>query len=391
MKRTRTFDTSRRPIGRRTTRSCVAMFGVLFGVTSVQAQVQFEIQDDRSETLKVEDILKAWGSCAGCPADLNRDGQVDVQDLMLKLASDVEQIDPIRTFCDQEPAVGTPIFRGAAAQGGGMTGVGWDGPGQNAATIYWYVEDITPDFDDDQRAALITAMQAWAGVVQITFREVAKPNLNVAIDWDFLTGDHSATEPAESGDPDCPFSGAGGALAHAGFPPGVASQCVNPMTETWSGNVHFDEDETWELDNANGAGEWSLTFIACHEMGHSIGLIHSPGSTDVMRASGSSGTLTFVGLSADDISNIQGGYAAGAGSVVTLNNSGIWVDGGFAGLERGNTSGNPVNTIIEGVNGVPPFTNNIVIHIDAGNYPESLLITEDVELRAENGTVTIGN
>lgn len=376
---------------------------------AVSLAVGQDVNGQRSDTTQAQDpevilaLMQAWGPCdeGPCPADLNQDGTVDSEDLALLISGDVfvpvHQLVPklasgpdLRT-CRVEPMPGVVIFRAKSALGGGMTGNGWDGAGQNAATIYWYMENTTPDFAAGQRQALIDAMAAWAGAVQITWREVALDNVFVAVDWAYRTGDHSAFEPAEAGDPDCPFDGAGGVVAHAGFPPGVNQSCGGISAETKSGNVHFDEAETWEQDSEGGASTLSLTLIACHEVGHSIGLTHdTSGGGDVMRPTFGFAD-TFVGLTADDIANIQGGYASGSGSVVTLNNSGIWVDGGFAGVERGNNSTNPVNTLIEGVNGVPPFTSGIVVHIQAGSYAETMTITDSMVLQAEGGTVTIGN
>jgi len=290
--------------------------------------------------------------------------------------------------CPLEPVPGTRITRGAD-RGGGMAGDGWDGPGQNAVTIFWHVVNATPDFGAAQRQALIAAMQAWAGVVRITFQELPVPNQNVGVDWSFQTGDHCAAEAAECGDPDCPFDGAGGILAHAGFPPGVNSLCTSPMTETFAGNVHFDEGETWEQDNAGGSGPYSLTLIACHELGHAIGLVHdNSGGGDVMRPTFSSND-GFGGLSADDIANIQSGYASGTGAVITLNDTGVWVNRAFGGVELG-TQANPFNTVAEGAGGVPPSSTDIVVHISAGTYPENLTITQNMVLRAEGGVVNIG-
>lgn len=268
-----------------------------------------------------------------------------------------------------------------------MAGDGWDGTGEGAVTVFWHVDGTTPDFGAGQRTALINGMQAWANVVQITFQEVAVPNASVSVDWDFLVGDHSATEPQEAGDPQCPFDGAGGVLAHAGFPPGVNSTCINPMPESFAGNVHFDEAEGWEQDNASGAGPFSVTLTACHEVGHGIGLTHS-GGADVMRPSQNS-TDGFVGLTANDVANIQAGYAAGAGAVITLNATGVWVDGAFGGTELG-IPGQPVNTVNEGVAGVPPFTTGVAVHIQAGSYPETVTINRNMILQGENGVVTIG-
>ena len=96
------------------------------------------------------------------------------------------------------------------------------GPSTLVQGLAWYVIAAWKTDAADKwiwRQALIDAMAAWSGAVQITWREVALVNRNVAVDWAYRTGDHSAFEPAEAGDPDCPFDGAGGTIAHAGFPP----------------------------------------------------------------------------------------------------------------------------------------------------------------------------
>lgn len=270
-----------------------------------------------------------------------------------------------------------------------MTGNGWDGPGQNAATLYWRVEGSTADIGTAQRTAMIDALQAWADVVQITFIETAIANENVAIDFNFATGDHSAIETQEAGDSDCPFDGANGKLAHAGFPPGVASLCPNTLAETFAGNVHFDDAETWEQDDTTGTdSKVSLTLIACHEIGHAIGLTHSTVAGAVMRPSFSSDDA-FLGLQTDDITNIQAGYASGTGDVITLNETGVWVQQGWAGVERG-TWFQPFSTVAEGVAGVPPASEGIVLQIRSGNYPETMTITRNMTLNAVNGVVTLG-
>lgn len=293
--------------------------------------------------------------------------------------------------CPMEIAPGTPLHRGANQRGGGMAGNGWDGAGQGSVTIFWRQENTTADMGPEQRTALIAAMQTWANIVEITFQELPVSNRNVQVDWAWVMGDHSAFESDESGDPDCPFDGAGGTIAHAGFPPGVNSQCVNPMTETWAGNVHFDDAEAFEFDDdpAVGDGMWSLIFVAAHEVGHGIGLTHdsSPGA-HIMRSSGDS-DIQSQAPSASDTANLQAGYAAGTGAVITLNQTGVWVNGGFAGTELG-TVLNPFNTVIEGVNGVPFFSENVVVHIQAGSYNETMTVTKNLFLQAENGTVNIG-
>lgn len=273
-----------------------------------------------------------------------------------------------------------------------MAGNGWDGAGQGSVTVFWRQENTTPDLGAGQRTALISGMQIWANIVQITFQELPVSNQDVQVDWAFVSGNHCAFEAAECGDPDCPFSGAGGVLAHAGFPPGVNSTCVNPMAETWAGNVHFDEAETWEQDDSAPVndGMFSLTLIAAHEVGHSIGLTHDSGAggPHIMRPSFSDDSAAQA-PSASDTVNLRSGYATGVGSVITLNTTGVWVDNSFLGAELG-TQASPFDTVIEGVNGVPPFSTNVVVHIDAGTYNEvAITITQSMFLRAELGSVTI--
>jgi len=269
-----------------------------------------------------------------------------------------------------------------------MSGNGWDGAGQNAVVINWRMEGSTDDMDSSQRTAIINALQAWANVVQITFVETAVSNDNVAIDIAWATGNHSALEPQEAGDTDCPFNGPGGVIAHAGFPPGVNSLCINPMPETFAGNVHFDDAETWEYDDTAGVdSSFSLLLVAVHEIGHALGLTHTTGATDVMRASVDSDEA-YAGLSSADITNITSGYAAGVGSVLTISGSGVWVSGSYNGVERG-TFAQPFNTIGEGATGIPAGSAGIVLHVVTGTYAGIPTISKNMFIQPEFGTVTL--
>lgn len=291
--------------------------------------------------------------------------------------------------CSTEPPPGQMMFQLAGGGcGGGVSGLGWDGPGQNATTLFWHVEGATDDPQAGQRDALIRAMQAWAAIVKITFQELPVANANRSIDFNFLTGDHSAVEPQEAGDPNCPFNGSGGTLAHAAFPPGGLSTCGGLIVESFAGNIHFDDAELWEQDNGDGTA-FSLTLVACHEIGHALGLVHAAdGCTDVMRPTVAD-TDTFTGLTANDINNIRGGYAGGTGAVITLNETGVWVAHNFVGFEMG-TQGAPFNSVNEGVAGVPPHSTRVAVHFQSASYDEILTISQNMILRAENGPVTIG-
>lgn len=289
-------------------------------------------------------------------------------------------IPPGEAYCPVEVSPDQPIFRGVGAEGGtggGMAGNGWDGAGLNAATIYYHIENLDDDMTASEiRTAYRTAMQAWADVVRITWVEIPVPNRNQAVDWAFTSGDHCAFEAAECGDPDCPFGS--GTLAHAGFPPGVNSQCVNPMAETWSGNVHTNTAFSWELDNAAGSGPFSLTAVSCHEVGHGIGLTHSS-SPDIMKPSFAS-TEAFSGLSANDIANVRAGYATGTGSVITLESNGVWVNDSYVGTEWG-TVALPFNTFSEGINGVPEGNRGVTLHCTPAVYDWGGLISKRVDIQ----------
>lgn len=286
--------------------------------------------------------------------------------------------------CPTEPGPGALIIEGA---GGGMNGYGWDGEGENATAVLFHVEGTTADLGGGQRAALIAGMQAWANVARITFVELPIPNRQRQLDFNFLVGDHCFLEPAECNDGDCYFDGPGGTLAHAAFPAGEDSICIEDIPESFAGNVHFDDDDLWEQDNGSPTN-FSLTLVACHEIGHAIGLIHSGGGNDVMRPSFAPGD-NFSGLTQNDIDNIRIGYAAGPGAVITLEQTGVWVNNGFGGDEQGIQS-NPFNSVAEGVSGVPPFGAGVTLHVNAGNYFEVLTITQNMVMQAENGLVRIG-
>lgn len=293
----------------------------------------------------------------------------------------------VRASAQQERETRCPVEPyGMSPRGGGMCCDGWDGPDLGPATVFWHVEGSSPDLGSAQRQALITAMQAWADVVQITFFELPVANAPAAVDWNFLSGDHCSAESAHCGDPDCVFDS--GLIGHAGFPLGGHGTCGGAVEESWAGNVHFNEGFVWEQDSEGPPEAFSLTLVACHELGHALGLLHSVGPSDIMFPSGTN-TSSFAGLSANDIANIQTGYAAGTGEVVTLEQSGVWVNGGWTGLELG-VQPLPFDTLAEGVAGVPRFSEGVVVHLQAGLYPETATITQRMLLQAEGGIVVIG-
>lgn len=281
---------------------------------------------------------------------------------------------------------------------GGMFGFGWDGFGEGSASLYWHVEGWTPDADaSGQREQIIQALQAWSDVVQISFQEVPVADLDQSIDLNFVSGDHSAVEAAESGDANCPFGAA--PSAHAKGPPSALfyTSCGGLPSESFAGNVHLNEAIEWEDDTGDEGKDdsWSLKYTVAHEVGHALGLKHSSNAFDVMYCAGYD-VFYWSGLSADDIESIHDGYAAGSGAVQTLEDIGVFVDSTPAvpGTQWG-TSAYPFDTVQEGVDGVPPFATGVNVNIQSGSYPGAVAIESGptgrtMTLRAVGGTVTIG-
>jgi hypothetical protein len=304
---------------------------------------------------------------------------------------------------------GTSVVQGPNAQprvvdcdtnsflrGGGMINNGWDGAGQNATTLYFHFENYSPDISvESQRNAVFDALSSWASIVQIHFIEIASPNRARSIDILFARLDHCAIESDECGDPDCPFDGPFGTFAHASFPPGGSSTCGPVSMEHRAGNVHFDEDEDWEQDDFF-ATDLSMTLIAAHEIGHALGLVHDEdinSGPHIMRPSFNT-TDGMQNPSASDAAHLRSGYAAGVGSVTTIEDSGLWVNSAWVGFESG-IPGEPFMSVERAIEAIPPssyflFIEPPTIHVQAGIYQETLTVSRPCVITSENGTAFIG-
>ncbi|HRE19038.1 MAG TPA: matrixin family metalloprotease [Rhodocyclaceae bacterium] len=127
-----------------------------------------------------------------------------------------------------------------------------------------------------------SAFAAWAAVADINFVQVADDGAafnSPTASGDIRLGGHA-------------FDGAFGVLAHGYFPP------IN-------GDIHFDIAENWKL--GFGGPGFDLFQVLAHEIGHAIGLGHSPEPNSLMNPFY---TEAFHGLQADDIAGAQFIYGA---------------------------------------------------------------------------------
>jgi len=136
------------------------------------------------------------------------------------------------------------------------------------------------------RGAILRAFNTWANAgVGLTFTEVgANGNPDIRIEW----------RPAADSD----HSMVGNVLAHADFPPPNNMIVSKPPLP-----LHFDDTEhLW----VNGAvvGGIDLETVALHEIGHCLGMLHSPTVRGAVMFPSVSSNRTLRVLSADDLDGI---------------------------------------------------------------------------------------
>ncbi|XP_066492014.1 matrix metalloproteinase-28 [Tiliqua scincoides] len=153
----------------------------------------------------------------------------------------------------------------------------------------WYQRHLTfrvvnwPSYLPQQqvRLAVTAAFELWSNVSSLVFWEATGDSADIRLT--FFHGDHNDGV-------DNAFDGPGGALAHAFFPR--------------RGEAHFDNDERWSLDSGKGR---NLFVVVAHEIGHTLGLEHSPVRNALMSPYYKKLGKDFV-LSWDDILAIQNLY-----------------------------------------------------------------------------------
>lgn len=113
------------------------------------------------------------------------------------------------------------------------------------------------------RQAIQNAFSIWSShAFPFEFREVDIDD-NPMIIIKFVTGKHND---------DSPFEGVDGDLAHA-FPP-------NYNVAGLAGDIHFDDAEGWGVPGL--PSKYDLLTVAIHEIGHALGLGHSPNKSSIM-------------------------------------------------------------------------------------------------------------
>ncbi|KAJ7309009.1 hypothetical protein JRQ81_008294 [Phrynocephalus forsythii] len=148
------------------------------------------------------------------------------------------------------------------------------------------------------RQAVRAAFDLWSNVSSLVFWETEGDLADIRLT--FFHGDHN--DGADNA-----FDGPGGALAHAFFPR--------------RGEAHFDKDERWSLGARKGR---NLFVVVAHEIGHTLGLEHSPVRNALMSPYYKKLTKDFV-LNWDDILAIQNLYGS-----LALENTGPHQDGNFS-------------------------------------------------------------
>ncbi|XP_030553584.2 metalloendoproteinase 1-like [Rhodamnia argentea] len=135
---------------------------------------------------------------------------------------------------------------------------------------------------EELRGVCSRAFQTWADVTSFTFSETPSGE-STDIVIGFYSGDHGDGHP---------FDGPGTVLAHSFAPT--------------DGRFHYDADEQWST--APSSTQSDLESVALHEIGHLLGLAHTPDENAVMYAIMMPGALKRD-LRQDDIDGIRALYA----------------------------------------------------------------------------------
>ncbi|XP_065062217.1 matrix metalloproteinase-16-like [Rhopilema esculentum] len=160
-------------------------------------------------------------------------------------------------------------------------------------TITWSLKNFTPHLNPLITLILTRrAFNEWEKYSALTFKEVSTGNADIEISFEpkkhFLYGSLYC---------DMEFDGPGGTVGHAFYPIKHA---------VYGGNIHLDVDEKFSADGRSG---FNFGSTIMHEIGHSLGLLHSNHYYSIMhpeyamKAEGD-----YIPLTVDDIEGIQSIY-----------------------------------------------------------------------------------
>ncbi|EFA10593.2 Matrix metalloproteinase-16-like Protein [Tribolium castaneum] len=134
--------------------------------------------------------------------------------------------------------------------------------GWGKRTISYFIANWSPKLGQASVSRNIElALKTWGKYGHLKFEKRQNPDADIIVA--FGSGYHGDTSP---------FDGPGNILAHAFFP--------NEGSDGFGGDIHFDADENWV--DGNGTDGTEFVMVALHELGHSLGLAHSPVSGSVM-------------------------------------------------------------------------------------------------------------
>lgn len=153
------------------------------------------------------------------------------------------------------------------------------------------------------KTAIEAAFGAWSAVANINFVEVA--DSGDALGAPGATGDIRIGAHF--------MDGASGVLAHAFLP-------YPAPPDSFSGDIHFDSGDAWDMDLDGGADGFDIFQVFAHELGHAIGFGHETGVSALMNPYYQE---AIIGLQADDIFAAQTIYGVRqSGSTPSVPDSG---------------------------------------------------------------------
>lgn len=131
--------------------------------------------------------------------------------------------------------------------------------------LTWNLLNKTGEFFEHSRRVMNDALAKWSDHTELTFREENRDDADIKIG--FYQGDHGDGY-------DYKFDGPAGVLAHAFYPIKKSSR---------KGWIHIDNEEQWELRRYLTDDKKIILYnVVLHEIGHVLGLAHSPDKNAIM-------------------------------------------------------------------------------------------------------------